>query len=297
MSLTALLLAAGAAGTLYLLSRPASASTDPTPVPPPPPKPGAKKAPPSSPAKPVEAPPPKAPKVEAPPPKPKVDSPPKPAAQGTISDDSEAGGLLIRAIRAGQHERITWTPIRVEDITVIMAADAVRARVGGEALRLPITYAEQIEAARAIGAISPSKTIIDAAYRQSDPKAPFVGLTASKTDLEKMGTMGFVRRFNAQINKARGAAEPDQMVFAGKAWIIDNALEARGAVNYGAFDRYGQPIQTICKKHCHGPGHYDYSQLLWPVRREAIGPKGEPIDLLDWMRSRGIREEWLRVYR
>lgn len=287
MSLAALLLAAGAAGTLYLLSRPASASTDPVPTPPPPqpPKPGAKKTPPpSSPAKPTEAPPPKAPKVEAP-------------KQGALSDDSEAGGLLIRAIRAGQHERITWTPIRVEDITVIMAADAVRARVGGEALRLPITYAEQIEAARIIGAVSPTKEIIDAAYRQSDPRVPFVGLTKDTADLARMGTLGVVRRFNATIDKARGAAEADQMCFAGKAWIVNNALRAKGAVNYGAFGRDGVPIQTVCERHCHGPSHYDYSQLLWLVRREAIGSKGEAIDILDWMRSKGIREEWLRPYR
>jgi hypothetical protein len=74
---------------------------------------------------------------------------------------------------------------------------------------------------------------------------------------------------------------PTDLVFgAWKLWILHPRIVEKGAVNYGFWDAHGKTIQTVGGQH--NDQHYDYSQLLQPVKRWAKSAStGEPVDLLE----------------
>lgn len=219
-------------------------------------------------------------------------------APTTTVRSGAAGGLLLRAIREDKHEPIQWVDLPVGDLIVTIARDAVAARVGESTLRLPVSYADTVEACHILGCVAPTKEIVDAAYEAStrDGRLVFHGLVRTKADTAKMMSLDFSERFNAGIERQL-AQLPHGGVIAGpwKYWILHPRIVEMGAVNYGGFGADGKPIQTVGGRH--DATHYDYSQLFQPVRREARTRDGRPVDLVEHFLSLGLPKAYVEAYR
>lgn len=208
-----------------------------------------------------------------------------------------AGGLLLQAIKDDKHEPIQWVHLHVGPLVVQMARDAVAAKVGGQVIRLPMSYADTVEACKLLGCIVPTKEIVDAAYEQSsrDGRLVFHGLVRSEADTAKMTSLEFSQRFNAGIDKQL-REKPHNGMVAGpwKYWILHPRIVEKGAVNYGGFDSSGKPIQTVGGRH--DATHFDYSQLLQPVLRTAT-LNGRLIDLVDHFQQIGLPKKYVEAYK
>lgn len=222
----------------------------------------------------------------------------------TLSESSPAKGLLVDAFHQGATEALSWVDVKVRDLIVTVAADAMRAPLLGRGgIRLPVTYAESVELCRALGCVAPDVAICDAMFAQAAARIGYVGLVKTDEDEKRMRTAGFALRFNERV-EAKIAAHPvapGALVFgAWKLWIMHRALANRGAVNYGFWDfskKPPQPIQTPGSRH--DASHYDYSQLFQPVKRlarKAAG--GAAVDLLDeYARVDRVPAKFLDAYR
>ncbi len=222
---------------------------------------------------------------------------PRTNAPTTTVRSGSAGGLLLRAIKENKHEPIAWMQLHVGNLVVQVARDAIAARIGGEPIRLPVSYADTVEACKLLGCIAPTKEIVDAAYEQSskDGRLVFRGMVRTGADQQMMTSVDFSQRFSAGIDRQLKAL-PHESVIAGpwKYWILHPRIVENGAVNYGGFDVSGSPIQTVGGRH--DATHYDYSQLLQPIRRDAR-LDGRPIDLLDHYLSLGLPKSYVEAFR
>lgn len=225
----------------------------------------------------------------------------KDAATTAIRQGS-AGGLLLQAIRDNAVEPAEWIDVVVGDIIVKMARDAFKAPIAGKSTRLPVSYADTVEVCRRMNCIAPTKDIVDAAYRECNPfegndsrRLVFTGLVRSEADYARMGSIDFAERFSRSIDKQL-EAKPRAGVICGpwKYWILHPRIVERGAVNYGAFDLAGLPIQTVGGRH--DASHFDYSQLLQPVQRAARMRDGRPIDLVDYFISKGLPRSYVEAF-
>ncbi len=90
---------------------------------------------------------------------------------------SNTGGLLLAAFRAGKTEEIRWTEIRLGDLVITVAEDAMKAQIGDRnGVRLPVSYAEAVTICRELGCISPTQAICDAMFAQAKAQLNFVPL-------------------------------------------------------------------------------------------------------------------------
>jgi hypothetical protein len=210
--------------------------------------------------------------------------------QGTaLAAGARAGGLLLAAFREGRTEEIQWTEVTVDGLVVTVASDAMKATLNDKpGVRLPVSYAEAVTICAELECISPTQKICDAMFEQAKAQLTAVPLVLTAADAAHITMVDFVLRFNdkveAQIKSL--SYSPGDLVFgAWKLWLLHPRLAERGAVNYGFWDKSHKPpkvIQTPGGQH--DPQHYDYSQVLVPVRR--IGRKedtGEEVDLLDYI--------------
>lgn len=224
----------------------------------------------------------------------------KPAGNAPLSSlrQGEAGGYLLRAVRDRTHEPIEWVDVVVGQLVVSMARDAVRARAGSIPLRLPVSYADTVEACRLLGCVAPTKEIVDAAYADSNKAGQLVfnGLVRTPADYKRMMSLDFAVTFSTGIDRQL-ERKPRSGMAAGawKYWIVHPRLVEKGAVNYGGFDASGKPIQTVGGKHI--PTHYDYSQLLQPVRRQARTVSGSPVDLVEHYIALGLPRAFVERFR
>jgi hypothetical protein len=222
---------------------------------------------------------------------------------GAITDTTKVGGMLLAAFKAGQTEEIVWTDVNVGDLVITVASDAMKAPLGDRAsVRLPVSYAETIEICAALGCVVQDQAMCDAMFGQAKAQLNFVGLVMTAADTELMDSAGFVFKFDDGVQKQLAASPPapgDLVFGAWKLWILNPVITLRGAVNYGFWDKSKRPpapIQTVGDMH--DPSHYDYSQLLQPVKRMARQANGDAVDLLDYFATQDkVPAKYLDPYR
>jgi hypothetical protein len=230
--------------------------------------------------------------------------------EATIDDETaqaraaKAGGLLLEAFNAGGTEEITWVEVTVGDLVVTVASDAMKAALGDRAgVRLPVSYEEAVTICKQLECVSPSQPICDAVFAQARAQLDLVALVHVASDSARMDTVDFVLRFADEVDAqlaASGAAAGDLVFGAWKLWILHARIVEKGAVNYGFWDTHRTPpapVQTVGGQH--DAAHYDYSQLLQPVKRMARkAGSGEAVDLLDHFAAQDrVPERYLDVYR
>lgn len=216
----------------------------------------------------------------------------------------KTGGLLLKALEDGSAEEIAWTTVTLDGLVLTVAADAMKGSLGGvSGVRLPVSYRETVLACRRLGCVAPTEAMANAMFAQARPQTSFVPLVRTAADSAKMATVDFTLRFHEGVEKQLAAAghETGNLVAgAWKYWLLHPRLAEKGAVNYGFWDRSRKPpvpIQTVGG--CHDAGHYDYSQLLQPVKRFARREgSGEEVDLLEYMEKHDrIPARFLTVFR
>lgn len=219
------------------------------------------------------------------------------SAQGV--DDMR--GLLLGAVRAGQHRPEAYMELEVPDMDLVVTIlrDALQARVGSRWLRLGVSYSEQIEICRVLGLVSPTKEVVDAAWAAAKADGHAIapeGLVQDPADFAKMATIEFAIAHNDRIERAiaKGGFGPDTFVRPyGKAWLIHPAMvEAdkdgvyRGVVEYGWQQLSGKPIQGPGSGR-HDANYADYSMVTADLvmRRARRISTGETVDVLDRLRE------------
>jgi hypothetical protein len=198
---------------------------------------------------------------------------------------------LLAAFQAKQTEEICWTEIKVGDLLVTVAEDAMKAPLGGRAgVRLPVSYAEAMAICRELECVAPTQEIADAMFAQAKAQLNFVPLVRTAADSAKMTTVDFTLRFNDGVEKQLSTCDRSAgglIAGAWKHWLLHPRVVERGAVNYGFWDKSKKPPKPIQSPGGqHDAAHYDYSQLLQPVKRMARrAATGEEVDLLDYIAS------------
>jgi peptidoglycan hydrolase-like protein with peptidoglycan-binding domain len=238
-----------------------------------------------------------------------------------ISDAMDAGGMLRQATQTGvvELDAAFWTtPDRLQEVggqaivpgwsslewnglLLQVMRDAVHMVVDGRALRMPLSYAEQVAICREEGWISPTYEMCLAMQAQAKDHPEYVGLVSTTADEQKMKTVGFSRCFNEAIDQELRLPKASALTFgAWKLWILSNALATRGAVNHGFWDQTAKPPKPIqVAGTTHGPSHYDYSQVLQAVQRRAKDQQtGAEVDLLQVLQKPPFlfNAKWLTPY-
>jgi hypothetical protein len=210
---------------------------------------------------------------------------------------SRTGGLLLAAFQAGKTDPIEWVEVTVGDLIVSVARDAMKAPLGArKGVRLPVTYSEAVTICRALDCVSPTEAICDAMFEQAKPQLTLVPLVLKASDSARMGTVDFTLRFHDAVEKQIADCGVPCGLLAGawKYWLLHPRIGEKGAVNYGFWDKSRTPpklVQPAGAKH--DASHYDYSQLLQPVKRVARTFMGQGVDLLDYL---GHKESQLQRY-
>jgi hypothetical protein len=210
-----------------------------------------------------------------------------------------SGGLLLAAAQAGTLAPLRWKPIDAgQGLTITVSTDALKAAVPecDRPVRLPVSYAETIVICRMLGAIPPTAAFSDAIWRAADARPQPVALVHTTDEARNMATVAFSLTHHDNIEVT--PYDPDDLLAdVGKDWVLDNGIGVKGAVNYGwrAFDqsKIPRPIQAL--GHQHDAAHYDYSQVLRVVKRDAV-LDGKPVDLLDYLAAK-INAHFLAPYR
>jgi hypothetical protein len=140
-------------------------------------------------------------------------------------------------------------------------------------------------------------------FTQAKAQLGAIPLVHTAADARLMTTVDFVLRFHDACEKqlaGQGLAPGALRFGAWKLWILHPRIVEKGAVNYGFWNKATRPptvIQTPGAQH--DPQHYDYSQLLVPVKRMARkADTGEAVDLLDDIAKRDkVPARYLDPYR
>jgi len=209
---------------------------------------------------------------------------------------------LLSAFRAGQTEELTWVDVPVGDLIITVACDAMKGPLGDRTgVRLPVTYEEAVAICRELGCVMPTQAICDAMYTQAKARLDHVPLVRTAADSAKMCNCEFVLRFHDRVEKQLlgiGPSPGDLVFGAWKLWILHPRIVEKGAVNYGFWNlETRKPVQSVGGRH--DAKHYDYSQLLQPVKRMARDARtGAVVDLLDHLGHQArIPPKYLSAYR
>jgi len=215
----------------------------------------------------------------------------------------KTGGLLLKAFEEGKTDAITWIDVKVGNLVITVASDAMKATVDGRSgVRLPVSYDETVTICRAMDCVAPTQAMCDAIFAQAKPETSLVALVRTAADSLKMGSVEFTLRFHDGVEKqlaALGHVPGNLVAGAWKYWILHRRIVERGAVNYGFWDKSRKPprpVQTVGGRH--DALHYDYSQLLQPVKRYARDEKtGASVDLLEYIaKNDGVPQRYLGVF-
>ncbi len=219
-------------------------------------------------------------------------------ADGVYLPSDTAGGLLLRAVQNGDFEQPEWRSVEVESgLVVEVMADALKASIKVQnaqtnaidtlSIRLPVSYRDQVEIARKLGAISLTAEWWDRVWQSADLKI------IPRTQ-QPDGTLAQSIAHSRSIDE-QGARAGVLVRDVGKGWILHPRLSERGAVNYGWIDPASRmPLQSVGGRH--DAGHYDYSQTAVLVKRSAT-QNGLAVDLLELLSTRGIDRRFLDAYR
>ena len=206
-----------------------------------------------------------------------------------------SGGLLLAAAERGELAPIEWTEIDAGGgLVVRVSNDALKARIPEveRPLRLPASYADTIVICKALGCLPPTRAVSDAIWGAAAVIVPPRGLVFTAADVKQMNTVEWSIRHNDAID----ATDLDPAVLVadvGKDWILDNGIGQRGAVNYGWRVNKTRLLQPL--GHGHDASHWDYSQVVRAVRREAV-LNGTEIDLIDYLLGT-VDNRFLEPYR
>lgn len=224
--------------------------------------------------------------------------------QPQISPSTKTAGLLLKAFREGKTEEIRWVPLEVDGLVLSVASDAMKAPLGDRpGVRLPVSYLETIEINAALDCVAPTQAMCDAMFSKAKSQLTLVALVRAASDAVKLTWVDFALRFHEGVEKQLAALhqnDPGLIAGAWKYWILHPRLVERGAVNYGFWDKSRKPprpVQTVGGQH--DARHYDYSQLLQPIKRIARrAATGEDVDLLDYIQAHDrVPQRFLDVYR
>ncbi len=206
-----------------------------------------------------------------------------------------SSGLLLAAAERGEIDVIQWTEIDAGGgLLVTVSNDALKARIPEveRPIRLPASYAETIAICNALGYLPPTQAVSDAIWAAAAVIVPPRALVLNAADARRMNTVEWSIRHNDAIDAAD--LDPALLVAdVGKDWILDNGIARRGAVNYGWRVNKTRLLQPL--GHAHDAAHWDYSQVLRVVKREAV-LNGTTIDLLDYLLGT-VDEKFLGPYR
>lgn len=206
-----------------------------------------------------------------------------------------SSGLLLAAAERGEIDSIQWAEVDVGGgLVVTVSNDALKARIPEieRPIRLPASYAETIAICNALRILPPTQAISDAIWASAAVIVQPRGLVRTAADVALMNTV----EWSIKHNDAVDAANLDPSALAadvGKDWILDNGIGVRGAVNYGWRVDKLHLLQPL--GHAHDAAHWDYSQVLRAVEREAV-LNGTTIDLLDYLLGT-VNEKFLAPYR
>ncbi|MFT3765686.1 MAG: CHAP domain-containing protein [Minicystis sp.] len=232
--------------------------------------------------------------------------PPEPRPQGTdtgslpdvgpLVPSATCGGLLLAAVERGIHEEPTWVEVPFAGHLVRVGAHALRAKVGGKLLRLPVSYREAITISSKLGWIAPTSALSDAIHRAAEvhlspaPQGRWDTPQNAATSSRKMSTLEFVVSHDAAIEaQIPGDKQAALASTEGKDWIISprNITRPHAATTYGWHNpkNGNRPIQGLgpdSSVPAHDDAHFDYSQTLRPIQRTATRVSdGAEVDLLD----------------
>ena len=208
-----------------------------------------------------------------------------------------SSGLLLAAAERGELDAIQWTEIDAGGgLLVTVSNDALKARIPEveRPIRLPASYAETIAICNALGCLPPTQAVSDAIWSAAAVIVPPHGLVLTAADTRLMNTVAWSIKHNDAIDALDLDLDPALLVAdVGKDWILDNGIGVRGAVNYGWRVNKTHLLQPL--GHAHDAAHWDYSQVLRAVKREAT-LNGTTIDLLDYLPGT-VDEKFLEPYR
>lgn len=215
--------------------------------------------------------------------------------------DAISGGLLVKAVEAGQFEAPTWVEIEWDGLLVQVGAHALRARVGDRLLRLPVSWTDTVAICKKLGWCPPTSALSDAVWKAATVKVAPVPIgdfstpAKAKESSKKMVRLGYCQVHNQNIDsKIPPERAPELCATEGKDWILSkrNLTAPRAATTYGWHQANGKPIQGLgpdAKPPAHDDGHFDETQVLRPIRRQARrAGDGTPTDLLDELEKRGL---------
>lgn len=221
----------------------------------------------------------------------------------TLAPNAKTGGLLLQAYRNGETEEIRWVDVKLGDLIITVASDALKAPLNDRGfVRLPVSYRETIEICRDLECIAPTQAICDAMFAQAKSQLNLVPLVMTAADSAKMPTVDFVLKFHDRVEKQLATLNQQDVGLvcgAWKYWLLHPRLNVLGAVNYGFWDKSKRPpavIQTPGARH--DAAHYDYSQLIQPIQRKARrADTGAEVDLLEYIAQKEkIPPKYLEPY-
>jgi hypothetical protein len=192
-----------------------------------------------------------------------------------------SGGLLLSAAERGEVAPIAWAQVDLGGgLVITVSTDALKASIPevDRPIRLPVSYRETIAVCRLLGCLPPTQAMSDAVWHAAPQRVVPVALVRTQADTNFMTTVAWSIRHNAAIDTVE--RDPGTLVAdVGKDWILDNGIAVRGAVNYGwRMPPTGWRLQS--QGHDHDDQHWDYSQVLRVVQRDAF-LNSEKVDLLD----------------
>lgn len=209
-----------------------------------------------------------------------------PAAAGMAPASAVASELLglVPAWDRGLVDNVSFFWIRVGSYEIQVATDALS--VGG--LRLPFSFAEELELARKSTLLPPTKAVADARWAAATKKVVLAPLGApdDPATILKWGRLpGQVREWNKRIGPKAGTGELLDGPL--KHWIVTADLKRGGAVNYG-FRREGGAVWQSPGRHHDDQYKGDPTQQYAPMARAAFR-HGKEVDLVEEL-ARGAPE-------
>lgn len=212
-----------------------------------------------------------------------------------------SGGLLRKAVEAGHFEAPVWVEVEWDGLVLQVGAHALRAKVGDGLLRLPVSWKDTLAICKKLGWCPPTSAISDAVWKAATvriapvPMGDFTTPDKAKETSKKMVRLGFCQAHNKNVDAKIPADRASELCATeGKDWILSkrNLTAPNAATTYGWHQLNGKPIQGLGpdeKPPAHDDGHFDQTQVLRPIKRQAKrAGDGAVVDLLDELEKRGL---------
>lgn len=188
-----------------------------------------------------------------------------PLSPSDFADTDPVGHYLLDAWNAGLVDNVSWVPIRVGPFDLEVAAEPLAVH----GVRVPASMNDAIAIARSIGAILPTREIVDAIWSSASRQV------AGPLFVYPDSTWGSARGYNSAL----GPTGNDLAAGGWQNWILAAPMGIKGAVEYGLRDTAGGADPPSRGR---GPDYLDQIHLVQLVRRAATAGD-EDVDLLEWL--------------